>query len=307
MALAATIQSERASMADAAPAGVDDVTRARINTDRRLHRLETHLNTLLDDPDKRQWLALNVADLHQVLDKLKASLPPNDPVLVNYAERLRRLQAAVQHDKASVGLPKFEHQAFRLPNVPHADLLAQLQQQVQRNRDAHEAKRRELLDLPSSTGDEPTGSAALKSIPPPTLESLASASATSTASLRQRRPPGHDTRSSPSNSTAADTKDVTEALQMHDKVQDELVQNLASMASVLKANARAFSHHLQTDLQVVNDASQILANNTARMDKEADRLKQYRASSRWTTCTLVLVLLVMMGVTAGMYIVIKIF
>ncbi|KNE64264.1 hypothetical protein AMAG_09297 [Allomyces macrogynus ATCC 38327] len=306
MALAATIQPEPALVSSAAPAGADDVTRARINTDRRLHRLETHLNSLLDDPDKRQWLALNVADLHQVLDKLKTSLPPNDPVLVNYAERLRRLQAAVQHDKASVGLPKFEHQAFRLPNVPHADLLVQLQQQVQRNRDAHEAKRRELLDLPGSAADEPTGSTALKSIPPPTLESLASASAASNASLRQRRPPGRDTRSGTSSSTA-DQKDVSEALQIHDKVQDELVQNLASMASVLKANARAFSHHLQTDLQVVNDATQILANNTARMDKEADRLKQYRASSRWTTCTLVLVLLVMMGVTAGMYIVIKIF
>ncbi|KNE60715.1 hypothetical protein AMAG_06078 [Allomyces macrogynus ATCC 38327] len=305
MTLAATVHPESARVADTVPAGADDVTRARINTDRRLHRLETHLSTLLDDPDKRQWLALNVADLHQVLDKLKTSLSPNDPVLVNYAERLRRLQAAVQHNKASVGLPKFEHQAFRLPNVPHADLLAQLQQQVQRNRDAHEAKRRELLDLPSDATNAPTGSAALKSIPPPTLESLASASATSTASLRQRRLPGRDTRSSPINT--ADSKDVSEVLQMHDKMQDELVQNLASMASVLKSNARAFSHHLQTDLQVVNDASQILANNTARMDKEADRLKQYRASSRWTTCTLVLVLLVMMGVTAGMYIVIKIF
>ncbi|KAI9183650.1 SNAP receptor use1 [Blastocladiella emersonii ATCC 22665] len=283
---------------------------AVVNAGRRLHRLELAIGSLADTPEERRQFAQHADDLGLVLDSLRARTGGDrDPLLVSFADRLRSLQSLLVGPDRLDALPepKYQLRAARMRDVPHKDLLAQLRTQVQKKNEAVEANRRRLLDIkpaeavtPNSTpaasmlGVNAAGAVGVgKNATSPML-------ARNSLGIQARRP--HGSSSEPEKSS-----DVRQVLAEHEKLQDKLAEDLAGMASALKANALAFSDGLKKDAMVVGEAEEILGNNQARMAKENERLKAQRAASRTTTWMLVLALLVAAVVSVGMFIVIKIF
>ncbi|ORZ30346.1 membrane fusion protein Use1-domain-containing protein [Catenaria anguillulae PL171] len=299
---------------------------ARINIGRRLQRLEASLKSsstrasLAQHAPSHDLLSMDLDHLAAALNSLLAesstsmspasptatSISTTDPLLLSYADRLKSLQSLVAHAQQGQldtrPRPLYNLKAARLASSGSGrgsassggagnakDLFDQLATEIRVQREAQEVKRRELLNLTS------TASVSSESV-----------SREVGGGIRQRGAKSSSAATATSSQSQSEL-DKDQSLDDHVRLQDTLTANLASMASILKANSLAFSEGLKSDAAVLDQSEQLLAANATRMASENTRLKKHRAAARWTTWTLVLVLVVVAAVSVGMFVVIKLF
>ncbi|KAI9224126.1 vesicle transport protein [Blastocladiella britannica] len=265
-------------------------TRARVNLGRRMLKAEQQLRAAQPTDQELHQVAQNLNDIANTLSQLeKSTSNQTDSLLVGFSERLRSLHLLVsQHGRASMlPVPKYGLKAARIPTANHTDLLEQLRAQVHAQNKSSMANRRLLMNLAHSTAADNDSSDSVVEVG---------------LDLRRRHGGGAQ-RDQQQDEQDQSNPDLAE----QERVQAKLAEDLAAMAATLKANSLAFAEGLHTDAAVMDDAEAVLEANAQRMNRESTRLNKHRASSRTTTWWLVLVLIVVAMVSAGMFIVIKLF
>jgi hypothetical protein len=106
---------------------------------------------------------------------------------------------------------------------------------------------------------------------------------------------------------APTTQSLSNLLSHHRSEQESLTEELASMAERLKMNSLEFSHLLEKDKDLLQNAEEKLEGNLGGMIKERDRLKEYKKKGGVTTWFVIGAVLAVMGAWLFMFALMRIF
>ncbi|KAL7754274.1 SNAP receptor use1 [Sorochytrium milnesiophthora] len=271
-------------------------TRTHVNLRRLLQRCESYpITELQTDSDRRRFRS-NVDQIDVLIRELEEQGFDDTSAISEYTQRANALKKLVDLDKLlspiELSLSK-SRMAMHTIGGQH-DKLAQLERAVRLQRAVQDERRAELM-----ASEKPPASVAMATPPLGSSAAEPSRAGDSDASsgLRQRR--------SGFGQQEDDANEVS--LERHATIQEQMADDLLSMAAQLRQNTLAFSDALSKDSRVLRDAQSTLHNNSIRVDREVKRLSKYRLSSRSTAFTAWALLALAALAFAGVYMVIRLF